>query len=104
MLVVEVEQHKVMEDLLLLVLVELVVEVVVVYPQLLLQQTLDVVDLLILVVVEVELQMIMVQVVVLILVAVVQVSLLQERHQRQELLLEVVQVVQLELQEHLKAI
>jgi hypothetical protein len=33
----------------------------------------------------------------------VQVSWSLERHQRQELLLEVVQVVQLELQEHLEA-
>ena len=59
MLVVEVEQPKVMEDLLLLVLVELVVAAVVVYLQLLLQQTMDVMHLLTLVAEVVELLLIM---------------------------------------------
>jgi hypothetical protein len=57
--VVEVVQPKVITKLLLLDLVDPVVEVEVVYPQLLLQQIQVVVDLLILVVAEVELQMTM---------------------------------------------
>jgi hypothetical protein len=87
-LVVEVEQPKVMEHLLLLELVELVVVVQAVNQILLLQQVLELTELITLEVAVVELQMTMDPVEQQILEVVVQVSWLREHQELQEFILQ----------------